>query len=173
MAAAAAAQAALGRYEEQAGKVVRLQGELTESVTALERSRVEVRCLQQDLEVKEAYLSSLRGLEAHRQSEAQKLSETARALEARLLQVEAQAAAELLARDQNVRILQERLSRIEAQALGSARAAAEMRDEVRGYQATLGLPRYRVADVLNRAFRATGPIHRLVKSFVKRRVNGE
>jgi chromosome segregation ATPase len=196
-AATAAGEAAVVRYEqlardyeELAKGLLRLQEAHAGSVTALERSRVEVRCLQQDLEVKEAYLASLRdGDDARRQAAAHELSETrrllgeaeaeiavrdhnARLLEERLSQIESQAATGILARDENVRILQDRLSRTEAHALASARAAAELREETRGYQATLNLPRYRVADAMNRVFRLTGPIHRFAKQFVTRRGNG-
>jgi chromosome segregation ATPase len=161
--------AALGQFSSVAERVLQLEGQLAEMALQLERSRTEVRCLQQDLEVKESYLAKLREADRDRAGVEQRCKEQVadikQHLDTALAHIVTQKAS-IASQDDNIRVLQNCLAKAESQASVSMHALAASRDEIAGYQATLRQPRYRVANRVNRLLRWTGPIHYITKVLV-------
>jgi hypothetical protein len=126
---------------EQGARMEALTAELAQSARLIAQLASEVRSARHDLLVMEAHTAELRTL----------LREThvGATEHHRLMDRLASVMAELS------------LAREHSAALSAQLAACALDNE--GYRTTLALPRYRLADRLNRALRVVRPLHRLLK----------
>lgn len=155
---------AVERSQQVAIDALRLQRELSDCIKELDRQRQRARILELDLDAKETYLTALREEVQHG---ATLMAELRVQLGDRDPQSEP-----VRTLSERVDALQSLLVRTEIVAATAEAAHSRARDEIRGYHATLGLPRYRAADSLNRFLSVTGPLHRVLKAIASRLPNG-
>jgi len=123
-------------------EIARLQHALAKAEAHAQELKRDKALLLKDVFIKDAYIAELRQPRA-----AENRDERSRGIDGRTGETNDQLHAEIA-------ILQ--------------RALAESRAEVEGYQRTLALLRYRIADWLNGVARGAGPAHRGAKSVLAR-----
>jgi chromosome segregation ATPase len=149
-------QAATARALEQAEQVGQLQAQVAQETRAAVRAQRELRCLQPEFDAVQHQVHALE----RQLSGARRTRETLAAKYA----LARREGASLERRNTDLLRTQQRLR----DDVGDKEAELEgARNEILGYQATLSLPRYRIATRLNSVLRMTGPLHSALKRFVR------